>query len=129
MIFNYSNYLEIIRLICFIILGGISIYLSSSVKAQKKAKEVETTIANIAAKAVIYIKEAEEDYKDLTNSGGTKFTQVVDKLYDLVPSALKMIVTREMIETIVQSTFDEIEEYAKLQLDKAVDSIKIEEKE
>ena len=50
---------------------------------------------------------------------------VVDKLYSLVPEGLNKIVTRAMIEEIVQSTFNEIEEYARTTLDKAVDKINV----
>ena len=62
------------------------------------------------------------DYKDFTNAGGKKFDQVVTKLYGLVPDPIKSIVTREMIEEIVQSTFDQIEEYAAIQIDKLIDT-------
>lgn len=104
-----------------LIIGGFALYCKYSEKAQKKAKEVQKTLAEIASKAVIFIKEAEENYKDTTNAGGVKFEQVVNKLYGLVPDALQPIISKEMIENIVQNTFDEIEEYVKLQLDKIVE--------
>ena len=52
-------------------------------------------------------------------------TEVVGKLYDLVPDALHGIITKEMISEIVQSTFDEIEEYVKIQLDNGIDKINV----
>ena len=68
-----------------------------------------------------YIIEAESIYKDYTKSGGEKFSWVVETLYDLIPSALRIIVTKKCIEKIVQNSFDAIEEYAKMQLDIAVE--------
>ena len=56
---------------------------------------------------------------------GKKFEEVVGKLYDLVPDALHGIITKEMISEIVQSTFDEIEEYVKIQLDNGIDKINV----
>lgn len=117
--------IEIVKYGLITICGGLSLYFKYSTKAQTKAKQIQETIADITAKAVIFIKEAEERYKDVTNAGDQKFEEVVTKLYDLVPSALRNIITRDMIAQIVQSTFDEIEAYAKTQLDKAVDKIEI----
>lgn len=109
--------------------GALSIYLRTSEKAKAKAKEVADVLAEITAKAIIFIKEAEESYKDVSHSGGQKFEEVVDKLYDLVPDALHGIFTKDMIGQIVQSTFDEIEAYAKVQLDRAMDKIEVKQGE
>lgn len=117
---NSEIFLEIIQYCGVLLLGGISLYLTYSQKAQEKAKQVQEVLSTVTAKAVIFIKEAEEKYKDTTNMGGTKFNEVVDRLYDLTPTPLQMIITREMIAEIVQSTFDQIEEYVKLQLDKKI---------
>ena len=117
--------LELIKTIAVILFGGIALYLKFSTKAQTKAKIIQETIAEITAKAVIFIKEAEEEYKDTTKAGGAKFEQVVNKLHNLIPAGLQGIITREMIENIVQKTFDEIEEYVKIQLDKAVEKIDV----
>lgn len=73
--------------------------------------------------AIKYITEAEEMYKDVSKAGGTKFAWVVDILYNLVPSPLKFLFTKKVIEAIVQSTFDGIEAYAKTQLDKATNKV------
>lgn len=114
--------LEGAKIVITLVCGGLALYFKFSKKAQTKAKKIQETFANITAQAVIFIKEAEEDYKDFTNAGGKKFDQVVTKLYGLVPDPLKSIVTREMIEEIVQSTFDQIEEYAAIQIDKLIDT-------
>ena len=71
--------------------------------------------------SIKYIAEAEELYKDSTKAGGQKFSWVVDALYDLIPAPLKIIVSKKCIEKIVQSSFDSIEAYAKMQLDIAVE--------
>ncbi len=118
-----NTLIEMLQWIATILLGGISLYLRYSIKAKTKAKEIQEVIAEITAKAVIFIKEAEENYKDTTNSGGVKFNEVVSKLHAIVPVALQGIVTKEMIADIVQSTFDQIEEYVKLQLDKAIENV------
>ena len=122
---EFQNILNLLQTVFSLIVAGIALYLKFSAKAQTKAKEVQEVISEITARAVIYIREAEENYKDTTKAGGKKFAQVVDKLYALVPEGLNKIITREMIEEIVQSTFNEIEEYARTALDKAVDKINV----
>jgi len=111
-----------------IAIGGLSLYLKTSAKAQAKAKEVQETMALIMGEVVVYIRKAEEDYKDSTKKGGEKFEEVVDKLYSLVPDALKPIITEDRIKDIVQSTFDEVENYVKLQLDDTVDKVNVKPK-
>lgn len=115
-----NDLLELAQSILTLLVGGLAIYFKASAKAQTKGKQIQQAIAEITAKAIIFIKEAEEKYQDVSNMGGTKFNEVVDRLFGLVPPQLQMIITREMIESIVQSTFDEIEEYVRLQLDNAI---------
>lgn len=118
---NTQEILSLIQSLIMLGCGGLALYFKFSTKAQTKAKEIQELIAQITAQAVVYIAEAEKDYKDTTQSGGKKFAQVVNKLYDLVPDALHGIITKEMISEIVQSTFDEIQEYVRTQLDKKLD--------
>lgn len=122
---NTQEILSLIQSLIMLGCGGLALYFKFSTKAQTKAKEIQELIAQITAQAVVYIAEAEKDYKDTTQSGGKKFEQVVNKLYDLVPDALHGIVTKEMISEIVQSTFDEIQEYVRLQLDNSIDKIEV----
>lgn len=117
---DLNTVLELLKYGVMIALGGLSLYFKYSKKAQTKAKEVQEKIAEITANAVILIKQAEADYKDVTKAGGQKFNQVVDQLYSLVPDGFNKIITKNMIEEIVQSTFDQIEEYTKLKLDNAI---------
>lgn len=115
--------LDLLKSVGVLLCGGLAIYFKFSTKAQTKAKQIQETIANITAKTVIFIKEAEENYKDTTNAGGQKFEEVVTKLHDLIPDGLDKIITREMIEDIVQSTFDEIEQYVATKLDEGIDKL------
>ena len=61
-------------------------------------------------------------YGDLTKAGGFKFDWVVGQLYDLLPLAVRPFVPRSLIEQIVQTTFDAIEGYARMQLDRLTGS-------
>lgn len=101
--------LEIAKWIVIAILGGLALYAKTNQK-----------LAELAAKAVIFIKEAELAYKDSTKSGGAKFEFVVNKLYTFVPAVLKPIITKDILEDITQRTFDQVEAYAKEQLDKRI---------
>lgn len=120
---DMQTLLEVLQGLLTLGLGGLAIYFRFSTKAKTKAKQIQEAIVEITSKAVIFIKEAEENYKDTTNAGGQKFAEVVNRLYDLVPEGFNKIITKDMIADIVQSTFDEIEAYVSTQLDNAVDKI------
>lgn len=109
---NYAEILEVLKTIGLVLLGFLSIYI-------KKNEKVQSKIAEITSKASDLIKVAEAIYSDGTKQGGKKFKWVCDELYELVPAPLNKIIDRAMIEEIVQSTFNEIEAYAKIQLNKA----------
>lgn len=104
---DIESLLRILMPILTIVFGALSAYLRTNEMLRNSS--------------IKYITEAEEMYKDVTKAGGQKFTWVVDTLYNLVPIPLRVLVTRKCIEKIVQSTFDGIEEYAKTQLDKAIE--------
>lgn len=104
---NLETIMQVAVPLLTIILGALSAYLRANNKLRDRSLK--------------YIVEAEELYKDYTKAGGRKFSWVVDTLYDLIPAPLKMIVTKNCIEKIVQSSFDSIEEYAKMQLDSAAE--------
>lgn len=125
---DFQTIYNVLVTVVAITIGGLSLYLKTSAKAQAKAKEIQETMALIMGEAVVYIRKAEEDYKDTTKKGGEKFEEVVDKLYSLVPDALKPIITEDRIKDIVQSTFDEVENYVKLQLDNTVDKVDVKPK-
>lgn len=116
-----ENIINILQIVATIIFGGLAIYFKTSTKAKTKAAEVEKALRDLIANAVIYIKEAEEVYKSATHAGGEKFDYVCEKLYMLLPEPMRYVITQDMIENIVQNTFDQIESYAKLQLDALID--------
>lgn len=93
--------------IAMILLGGLALLFQGS--------------ATLRGKATALIAQAEETFQDSTQSGGVKFEWVVTQLYALLPAPLHMIVTRAMVERLVQATFDSIEAYAKLQLKRLTD--------
>ena len=114
------NWLNILTTIVAVLFGGLSWYLKVSATGAKLKKAVEETLKEITSKAVEYIAEAEEAYVDATKAGGEKFEYVVDLLMKLIPDQLEVIITREMVENIVQSTFEAIEAYAQTALDEAL---------
>lgn len=121
---DLQTILSVLGTIGTILLGALSIYLKTSVKAKTKAKEIADKIGEVTAQAVVFIANAEKEYKDWT--GGEKFTRVVDQLYASIPEGINMIITREMIEDIVQSTFDQIKEYTTAKMDETVEKIEVE---
>jgi hypothetical protein len=105
---DLERLLELIIPLLTVIFGALSAYLRTNEK--------------IMNSSIKYITEAEEMYKDVSKSGGQKFTWVVDTLYNMVPRPLRVVITKKCVEKMVQGTFNGIEAYAKTQIDKAVDS-------
>ncbi|NCU30398.1 hypothetical protein EOM57_01185 [Candidatus Saccharibacteria bacterium] len=108
--------LEVLKTLGLIILGGLSLYFQYNKKLQEKIKDV-------VVNAAMLIKKAEEIYKDSTKAGGEKFEYVVNQLHEMIPNPFNRIITKEMISNIVQSTFEEMEAYAKEQLDKVAETV------
>lgn len=100
--------IDIVSAAIYIILGGFIAYYHSNAKLQRYAAEL--------------IAEAEATF-NTAKSGGARFAWVVGKLYDLVPLALKSVITKQMIERIVQGTFNSMAQYAKTQVDRLVDAV------
>jgi hypothetical protein len=103
---NFDLIMQVLIPILTIILGAASLYYRENEKLRDSS--------------IKYIAQAESLYKDTTKAGGQKFEWVVDTLYNIVPTPFKIIITKKIIEKVVQSTFDELEEYAKMQLDKVL---------
>ncbi len=118
-----ETFLEFLPTLGLIISGAAALYLNHSRVAQKKLKEIQEVIAKISAEAAAFIANAEAEYKDWT--GAEKFEEVVNQLYVIIPDPLKVIITRQMVREIVQSTFDEIKKYMTAKLDKTIDNIEI----
>lgn len=105
---NYQEFVRIVIYLCALIFGGLALWYRGNAK--------------ISGRVAALIRRAEELYSDLTNAGGMKFEWVVGQLYGLIPLAVRPFVPRSLIEQIVQTTFDAIEGYAKMQLDRLTGS-------
>lgn len=106
--------IEIIKWLALLTLGAASIYYQTNTK--------------LSCYAAKLIEEAENAYKDTTQSGGEKFEWVVNSLYAMVPAVLKPLLNRQMLENLVQSTFDAMQRYAMAQMDKLLEQNKKEDK-
>ncbi len=100
---------SIIEVVVFVLLGGASLYFKYNAKLNTKVNGL--------------IDEAEATYKDVKNAGGEKNTYVIDKLYGFIPNPFKLLISREMVATIVNNTFSAMESYAIKQADKVVNSL------
>ena len=105
---NVQEFMRIVFYLCALMLGGLALWFRGHAK--------------ISGRVAALIRRAEELYSDLTNAGGMKFEWVVGQLYGLIPLAVRPFVPRSLIEQIVQTTFDAIEGYAKMQLDRLTGS-------
>lgn len=106
---NLSNIFEIVY--DLLIFGGAVVFYYLS-----KKNELVVAAENAIARA-------EKEYKDATNAGGKKFEYAVNLIYTALPAQFRMFFTRELIADVVQTTFNRIEEYAKLQLKETVENI------
>lgn len=81
------------------------------------------TRGDLLSMASTLIAQAEEEYKDMTEAGGHKFTWVCEKLYNGIPKMLYPFISYSDVEMMVQATFDEIESYADRQLEVFTDKL------
>lgn len=106
-LFESTHLYESIGWLVLLLLGTAVAYYRTSAKLQ-------SIIGNLIA-------QAEATYRD-SKTGNLKFEWVCDKIYYRVPKPLRAFITDKMIETLVQSTFNAMAAYAKMQLDKLLDS-------
>lgn len=106
---NVETIIEAAKVAVAIILGGFALYFKSKVKLTEKVSGL--------------IAEAEDTYKSYTKAGGEKMNWVVTRLYVYVPAWLRPIITPKVLEQIVQFVFDNVESYAKIQLDKLTEKV------
>ena len=106
---SMENMIQIAQIVIAIIFGGLALYFKSKVKLTEKVSGL--------------IAEAEDTYKSYTKAGGMKFEWVVTRLYVYVPVWLRPLITQDVIGRIVQFVFDNVESYAKMQLDKLTDKV------
>lgn len=100
-------FIATVRWCVMLLLGGCALYFHYNGRLKEYASSL--------------ILQAEQEYKDVTKAGGQKFNWVVDALYEVVPLVLRPLITRTFIEALVQSIFDSIQGYAKLQLDRLLE--------
>lgn len=56
--------------------------------------------------------------EDTDKIGAEKMADAVEEVYAIIPAVAKPFVSRKLIETIIQSVFDKVEEYAEKQANK-----------
>ena len=90
--------------VLMVVFGGLALWFRGNQK--------------LSGMAAALIAEAEALYQDATKAGGEKFEWVVSSLYAALPAVIRPFVSRGLVESVVQATFDAVEGYAALQLDK-----------
>lgn len=95
----------IIEAAAYIIIGFVATYFSAN--------------ATLRGKVVGFIDAAEALYTD-TKSGGQKFQYVIGQLYALLPAFLRPFIPQALLAAFVQGIFNQVDAYAKKQLDKTV---------
>lgn len=53
--------------------------------------------------------------EDTDKIGEEKMQDAVEIVYDIIPAVAKPFISKKLIETIIQSVFDKVEEYARKQ--------------
>ena len=56
--------------------------------------------------------------EDTNKIGEEKMQDAVEIVYDIIPAVAKPFISKKLIETIIQSVFDKVEEYARKQVNK-----------
>ena len=103
-----QEFVRIVIYLCALAFGGLALWYQGNAK--------------ISGRVTALIQRAEELYSDLTKAGGAKFEWVVGQLYELIPLVVRPFVPRRLVEQVVQTTFDAIEGYARMQLDRLTGS-------
>lgn len=104
---NFDLILNLILTCGVLLFGGFCVYVRQNVNLKAAAE-----------KAII---AAENAYKDTTKAGGYKFKYAVNMVHSSLPAPLRLIISKDIVETVIQNTFNYMENYAKTQLDKLVD--------
>lgn len=87
-------------IVCFI-LSVVAQFISAYLKAK----------GHITEEAAHQIAIAEEAFSTVEKAGEKKMQLCIDALYGMVPSQVKLFISREMIGEIVQRVFDNVEKY------------------
>lgn len=84
------------------------------------------TIVSILCGYYIYIrKKIEQEALDAINKaedtdkiGKEKMAEAVETIYNILPACVRPFISKDMIEVVVQSVFDKMEEYVRKQVKK-----------
>lgn len=98
---------DIIEVVLLVIFGGVSLYFKCNATLKSKASEL--------------IADAEEEYQGYLGSGHEKMNAVISNLYTYIPAPFKILFSETMLQNLVQSVFDNIQKYAKTQIDKKIE--------
>ena len=98
--------MEILKYVFMALFGAIALYFKSSAALKQLAGE--------------FVAEAENEYKGISKAGGEKFEWVVNKIYEVMPTGLKMFISKSAVETAVQRAWEMAEQYATVAADKFV---------
>lgn len=116
------DWVEFVKAAILILVGATVTYVRTNPKIMGEIAEAETWLEKIRAAAVAYIDRAEKEFKG-HGRGDEKRKWVVKMLYDLIPDKVKPFISLDVVEDVVQSVFDVVNDYAKQQLDKLVDEV------
>lgn len=106
----------LINIIWFAVCFILSV-VAQFIRAYLKAK------GEITEEAAHQIAVAEEVYSTVEKAGERKMNLCIDALYGMIPAPVKMFFTREMIGTIVQKVFDQVEKYKDVWIQSAAEEL------
>ena len=87
-------------IICLVVLAILLLVIALIVRGQKEI---------IFQMLYVLIDDAERLYGSKT--GKLKFSYVLEKVYAMIPSAIKLFITYEMLEMWIEVALEEMEEY------------------
>ena len=97
---NWESILTILSCLCTVTAIIIGYYQYIKKKIEKEALDA--------------INKAE----DTDKVGEEKMKEAVDTVYSILPAVVKPFISKTLIETLIQSIFDKVEEYARKQINK-----------
>lgn len=95
---NITQMTQTIIWVLAVVFGGLLLWYRQKLAIQSKVAE--------------FIAEAENRYEKLSKSGGIKFEWVAWRIYSMIPAAIRPLVARERIDSMIQTTFDAMQQYA-----------------
>lgn len=93
--------INVIWAVVFFALSVVAQFIAAYLKAK----------GHITEEAAHQIAIAEEAFSTVEKAGEKKMQLCIDALYGMVPSQVKLFISREMIGEIVQRVFDNVEKY------------------